>query len=97
MIAAPHVDAPIPEAVASLSGRHLPARVQQAIGRQAGALRRYAELPQSRYMEARWLLAQDVAAANKILAAYSPRLIADWNDLPVHIPARPTIPEDEEN
>jgi hypothetical protein len=82
VIAFPRATVPVPDAVADLAGRQLPPRVRDAVGRQAATLRRYAQLSQPQYAEARWLLAQEVAAANKTLAAHNPGLVARWGDLP---------------
>ncbi|MFF2383738.1 hypothetical protein [Streptomyces sp. NPDC058108] len=81
MIAFPRT-VPVPDAVADLAARHLPPRVRDAVDLQAAALRRYARLGQPQYAEARWLLAQDVAATNKIAAAHNPGLVATRRDLP---------------
>ncbi|MFG3585098.1 hypothetical protein [Streptomyces sp. NPDC047990] len=82
MIARPPSTVPVPDAVADLAARHLPPRVRDAVDRQAAALRQYAQLGQAQYAEARWLLAQDIAGADKALAAHNPGLVATWRDLP---------------
>jgi hypothetical protein len=82
VIAFPRATVPVPDAVADLAGRQLPPHVRDAVGRQAATLRRYAQLAQPQYAEARWILAQDIATANKTLAAHNPGLVARWGNLP---------------
>lgn len=82
MTARPHLPVPVPDAVALLASLQLPPRVRDAVDRQAAALHRYAALPQPQYVEARWLVAQDLAAAGKVLAAHNPGLVVGWGDMP---------------
>lgn len=82
MIAFPRATVPVPDAVADLADRQLPPHVRDAVGQQAATLRRYAQLSQPQYAEARWILTQDIAATNKALAAHNPGLVARWDDLP---------------
>lgn len=82
MIALPPRTVPIPDAVASLSGRQLPARVRDAVGEAADAVRLYAACRGPQYTEARQELQARIARANWILAACNPGLVAGPSDLP---------------
>jgi hypothetical protein len=84
VIAFPCTDVPIPDAVASFSARRWTDQQRADVTTAGDACRRYAsvELSGPQYVEARWLLAQDVAAVNKRLAARNPRLVRDWNNMP---------------
>ncbi len=66
---------PVPDAVAVQIGSQLPARVLEAERKAASAAYSFGLARGARYEESRqWLLA-DIAAANKVLAAYNPRLV----------------------
>lgn len=75
MIARPTPPIPVPDAVALLAGRHLPARIQAAVADAAEAARLYAACRGPQYTEARQLLEARLRAANKVLAACNPGLI----------------------
>ncbi|MFD7465123.1 hypothetical protein [Streptomyces tendae] len=81
MITRVQVDIPVPDAVALLAGRALPARVQVAVADAAEAARLYAACRGPQYTEARQLLEARLRAANKILAAHNPGLITGWAHL----------------
>lgn len=82
MIARPTCPVPVPDAVALLAGRHLPARVRAAVADAAEAARLYAACRGPQYTEARQLLEARLRAANKVLAASNPGLVVDCADLP---------------
>jgi hypothetical protein len=84
VIAFPRTDVPIPDAVASFSARQWTDQHRADVTTAGDACRRYTsdELSGRQYVEARWLLAQDLAAINKRLAAYNPRLVRDWTNMP---------------
>lgn len=82
MIARPSSPVPVPEAVALLVGRHLPARVRAAVADAAEAARLYAACRGPQYTEARQLLEARPRTANKMLAAHNPRLAMRWADIP---------------
>lgn len=84
MIAFPCTDVPIPDAVASLSARQWTDQQRADVTTAGDACRRYTsdELAGRQYVEARWLLAQDIAAVNKRLAARNPRLVRGWKTMP---------------
>ncbi|CAL9649040.1 hypothetical protein [Streptomyces sp. enrichment culture] len=69
------VDVPVPDAVALLAGRCLPARVRVAVADAAEAARLYAACRGPQYAEARQLLEARLRVANKVLAACNPGLI----------------------
>ncbi|MEU8829361.1 hypothetical protein [Streptomyces sp900116325] len=86
MIARPARTIPVPDAVASLAGRQLPAHVQSALGEVglAGRLltgRTLATVPASIRTEPTVRLHVRLCAANKVLAAHNPGLIHGWADL----------------
>ncbi|MEU0589966.1 hypothetical protein [Streptomyces ardesiacus] len=72
----------MPDAVALLAGRLLPARVRAAVAEAAEAARLYAACRGPQYTEARQLLEGRLRAANKVLAAHNPGLIVRWRNLP---------------
>ena len=72
---------PVPDGIALRIGRQLPARVQAAIGQAADAGRLLHLCRGARYEEARQVQQARIAAANKVLAAYNPKLIHGWADL----------------
>lgn len=84
MIAFPRTSVPIPDAVASFSARQWTDRQRADVTTAGDACRRYTsdELSGPQYVEARWLIAQDIAVISKRLAAYNPRLVRDWNNMP---------------
>ncbi|WP_328632005.1 hypothetical protein [Streptomyces sp. NBC_00356] len=84
MIAFPRASVPIPDAVASFSAAQWTDQQRADVTAAGDACRRYASdgLSGPQYVEARWLLAQNLAAINKRLAAYNPRLVRDWNNMP---------------
>ncbi len=82
MIARPILPVPVPDAVALLAGRLLPARVRAAVADAAEAARLYAACRGPQYTEARQLLEGRLRAANKTLAAHNPGLIVRWRNLP---------------
>lgn len=84
MIAFPRTDVPIPDAVASFSARQWTGQQRADVTTAGDACRRYTsdELSGRQYVEARWLLAQDIAAVNKRLAAWNPRLVRGWKTMP---------------
>lgn len=69
MIATPPRTVPVPDAVASLSGRQLPDRVLDAADRAAEAVRLYTACRGPQYAEARQRLEARIARANKTLVA----------------------------
>lgn len=85
MIAFPKSGVPVPDAVAFRVGLQLPARVKRAVDEAALC---------GRLLTSRCLAAADdrteptvrlharLAAANRILAAYDPRLVTRWADMP---------------
>ncbi|MFD5221381.1 hypothetical protein ACFWMH_27450 [Streptomyces tendae] len=81
MIARPTYPVPVPDAVALLAGRLLPARVRAAVVDAGEAARLYAACRGPQYTEARQLLEARLRAANKILAAHNPGLITGWTHL----------------
>lgn len=89
MIARPLFTVPVPDAVALLAGRQLPAQVREAVD-EAGLCGRlltarvHAACPLDVRLEAGGHLHQRMAAANKTLAAYNPGLIFGWGDMPGH-------------
>jgi hypothetical protein len=78
---------PVPDAVAALAGRQLPAVVREAVA-EAGLCgrlltgRTLAALPAQVRTEPTLRLQAQLCAANKVLAAHNPGLIAGWGDLP---------------
>lgn len=82
MIATPPRTIPVPDAVASLSGRQLPDRVLNAVAETAEAVRLYAACRGPQCAEARQRLEARIAGANKTLAACNPGLVARPGDLP---------------
>ncbi|MFJ7895912.1 hypothetical protein [Streptomyces anthocyanicus] len=88
MIARPSSPVPVPDAVALLAGRLLPARVQTAVADAAEAARLYAACHGPQYTEARQLLEARLRRANKILAAHNLGLVVDWRDIPGRHPRR---------
>ncbi|MEV0220877.1 hypothetical protein [Streptomyces sp. NPDC050704] len=87
MIARPPRTVPVPDAVASLSGRQLPAHVRDAITEAAlcGRLltsRTHAACPLDVRLEAGGHLHQRIARANRVLAAHNPGLTFGWGDMP---------------
>lgn len=82
MIARPSSPVPVPDAVASLAGRHLPARVQTAVADAGEAARLYAACRGPQYTEARQLLEARLRAASKVLAAHNPGLTVRWANIP---------------
>ncbi|MGX1220335.1 hypothetical protein RKD42_001594 [Streptomyces ambofaciens] len=85
MITRPTLPVPVPDAVALLAGRHLPARVQTAVADAAEAARLYAACRGPQYAEARQLLEARLRAASKVLAAHNPGLTVRWADIPTLI------------
>ncbi|WP_372344717.1 hypothetical protein [Streptomyces sp. KL116D] len=84
MITFPRTNIPIPDAVASFSARQWPTQQRADVTTVGDACRRYAsgELSGPQYVEARWLIAQSIAAANKRLAARNPRLVRGLDTMP---------------
>ncbi|MFJ8929254.1 hypothetical protein ACIRLA_22015 [Streptomyces sp. NPDC102364] len=84
MIGAPRTSVPIPDAVASFSAAQWTDQRRADVTTAGDACRRYTsvELSGPQYVEARWLLAQDIAVISKRLAAYNPRLVRGWNSMP---------------
>ncbi len=85
MIARPSSPVPVPDAVALLAGRLLPARVRAAVADAAEAARLYAACRGPQYAEARQLLEARLRGANKVLAAHNPGLTVRWADIPTLI------------
>ena len=75
MIAFPCTTVPVPDGIALRIGLQLPARVQAAIGQAADAGLMLHLCRGARYEEARQVQQARLRAANKILAAYNPKLI----------------------
>ncbi|MDT0608856.1 hypothetical protein [Streptomyces lancefieldiae] len=71
--------------MASLAGRHLPARGQAAVADAAEAARLYAACRGPQYAEARQLLEIRLRRANRVLAARNPGLTVRWADIPTLI------------
>jgi hypothetical protein len=65
----------IPDRVADLIASHYPPRVTKAVGAAADAERAFRLCRTPRTAVAREYLIGDLAAANKVLAAYNPGLI----------------------
>lgn len=87
MIARPLRTVPVPDAVADLAGRQLPARVREAVAEAAlcGRLltsRTHAVCPADVQFEAAQHLHQRLRAANRILAAHNPGYTTTWADMP---------------
>ena len=84
MIAALRTSVPIPDAVASFSARRWSDAQCADVTAAGDACRRYTsrELAGGQYVEARWLLAQQLAAVNKRLAAWNPLLARDLTNMP---------------
>ena len=82
MIALPRLNVPIPDAVADLSGRHLPERVWQARRQSWEACVHLSLCRHPRYEEGRQLALARIAAASKVLAAHNPTLVHGGGDLP---------------
>lgn len=87
MIARPPRTIPVPDAVALLAGRQLPAHIREAVAEAAlcGRLltsRTHAVCPADIRWEAAQHLHARLRAANKQLAAHNPGLIVRWADLP---------------
>ena len=82
MIAFPRTTIPIPDAVAALSARQLPARVRAARRQawEASVRLHLCRLP--RYEEGRQVALAELSAANKILAAVNPGYVFGWGDMP---------------
>lgn len=85
MIARPMSPVPVPPAVASLAGRHLPAPVRAAVADAAEAARLYAACRGPQYAEARQLLEIRLRRANRIIAAHNPGLTVRWANIPTLI------------
>ena len=83
MIAAPRSSVPIPDAVASFSARRWTDAQRADVTTAGDACRRYTsrELAGGQYVEARWLIAQQIAAVNKRLATREPRRVRNWNNI----------------
>ncbi|WP_329472718.1 hypothetical protein OIE75_29670 [Streptomyces sp. NBC_01723] len=75
----------MPDAVALLAGRHLPAPVRAAVADAAEAARLYAACRGPQYAEARQLLEARLRAASKVLAAHNPGLTVRWANIPTLI------------
>ncbi|MEU1497287.1 hypothetical protein [Streptomyces sp. NPDC005732] len=82
MIASPRTAVPVPDAVATLAARRLPAHVRDAVAEAGDAGRLLTETAGPQYAEARQQLHQRLARANRVLAAHNPRLTHGWADLP---------------
>ena len=67
---------PIPDAVAVQVGSQIPAHVLEAEKRAEQAAYRFGLSRGRRYEEARQNALAEIAAANKVLATYNPRLVA---------------------
>lgn len=67
---------PIPDAIAVQVGSQIPARVLEAEKRAEQAVYRFGLSRGPRYEEARQLALAEIAAANKMLGAWNPRMIA---------------------
>lgn len=85
MITKMQTNIPVPDAVALLAGRNLPAPVQAAVADAAEAARLYAACYGPQYAEARQLLEARLRRANRVLAAHNPGLTVRWNDIPTQI------------
>lgn len=72
---------PKPDAVLERIGRQFPPRVLLAEKQATASLYRFGLSLGPRYEEARQLAQADAAAANKILAAYNPKLIVTLGGL----------------
>jgi hypothetical protein len=73
---------PVPDAVADRIAAQLPARVRAAVADAAEAGRLLTRCTGPQYVEARELLHQRLARANKTLAACNPGLSYRWADVP---------------
>lgn len=87
MIARPPSMIPVPDAVALLAARQLPAAVRDAVAEAAHcgrllASRIHAVSLLDVRMEADGHLHQRIARANRILAAHNPGLVYGWGDMP---------------
>lgn len=82
MITPPRTTVPVPDAVADLSASRLPPHIRQAITDAGDAGRLLTATTGPQYAEARQLLHQRLASANKQLAAHNPHRIYGWGDLP---------------
>lgn len=87
MIARPPYTIPVPDAVADLAARHLPAHVLEAVDEAAlcGRLltgRTLAACPAAVRIEPAVRLHARLGTANKVLAACNPGLVHGWGDLP---------------
>ena len=67
---------PIPDAVAVQVGSQIPPRVLEAEKQAEQAVYRFGLSRGPQYEEARQLALAEIAAANKVLATYHPRLVA---------------------
>lgn len=87
MTARPTPTVPVPDAVADLAGRQLPAWVREAVA-EAGLCgrlltgRTLAAVPVTVRTEPVVRLHARLCAANKVLGARNPGLVAGWGDLP---------------
>jgi len=75
MIAMTFPRVPVPDAVAVQIGSQLPPHVLEAERKAATAAYSFGLARGARYEESRQWLLSEIAAANKVLAAYDPRLI----------------------
>lgn len=82
MIAFPRTPVPVPAAVADLAASHLPPHVPDAVGEAGMAGRLLTDTTGPQYAEVRQLLHVRLARANRVLAAYNPKLIHGWSNLP---------------
>ncbi|MFJ9101312.1 hypothetical protein ACIRJM_22925 [Streptomyces sp. NPDC102405] len=82
MIAFPRTTVPVPDAVADLSASQLPPHIRQAVTDAGDAGRLLTETTGPQYAEARQLLHQRLAQANRVLAAHNPHRMYGWGNLP---------------
>ncbi|WP_405888856.1 hypothetical protein OG762_36895 [Streptomyces sp. NBC_01136] len=82
MIARPPSTVPVPDAVVDLAGLQLPERVRKARKQAWESCVRLSLCRLPRYEEGRQYALAEIAAANKVLAAHNPGLVASWGDMP---------------